>query len=206
MVTKKDCIGAIEIYPPHVVELMLDEQERQGNPRNIAIFQEKADANYFEGGFTWSKSVQGPMFWSSIHNGHMFDIVTPEPKVNATKEVAKKDVEKQVEEPEQSEEIEVGTKVLVSFPDGRIEGKTRERKKMVISVLNTDKGPVYVCASDALLEKLLSITTSTSGLSSHTVDELRVYKDKPEKVKLTLKDISEGKGVGIPPELIEIVN
>ena len=87
MVTEKDCIEAIEGYPPHVVELMLDEQERQGNPRNVAVFQKKADAGYFEGGFTWGKSVKGPMFWSSIHNGHKFDIAIPEPKSN-TKEVA----------------------------------------------------------------------------------------------------------------------
>lgn len=206
MVTKKDCIEAIEGYPPHVVELMLDEQERQGNPRNVAVFQKKADAGYFEGGFTWGKSVKGPMFWSSIHNGHKFEIAIPESKVEASKEVAKKAVEKPVEKPEQSEEIEVGTKVLVKFLDGRVEGRTKERKKTVISVLNTEKGPVYVCVSDALLQKLLSVTTTTSGISSHTIDELKIDKVEPEKVKLTLKDISEGKGVGIPPELIEIVN
>lgn len=202
MVTKKDCIEAIEGYPPHVVELMLDEQERQGNPRNVAVFQKKADAGYFEGGFTWGKSVKGPMFWSSIHNGHKFEIAIPESKVEASK----KAVEKPVEKPEQSEEIEVGTKVLVKFLDGRVEGRTKERKKIVISVLNTEKGPVYVCVSNALFQKLLSVTTTTSGISSHTIDELKIDKVEPEKVKLTLKDISEGKGVGIPPELIEIVN
>jgi hypothetical protein len=206
MVTKKDCIEAIEGYPPHVVELMLDEQERQGNPRNVAVFQKKADAGYFEGGFTWGKSVKGPMFWSSIHNGHKFEIAIPESKVEASKEVAKKTVDKPVEKPEQSEEIEVGTKVLVKFLDGRVEGRTKERKKTVISVLNTEKGPAYVCVSDALLQKLLSVTTTTSGISSHTIDELKIDKVEPEKVKLTLTDISEGKGVGIPPELIEIVN
>ena len=206
MVTEKDCIEAIEGYPPHVVELMLDEQERQGNPRNVAVFQKKADAGYFEGGFTWGKSVKGPMFWSSIHNGHKFEIAIPESKVEASKEVAKKTVEKPVEKPEQSEEIGVGSKVLVKFLDGRVEGRTKERKKTVISVLNTEKGPAYVCVSDALLQKLLSITTTTSGISSHTIDELKIDKVEPEKVKLTLKDISEGKGVGIPPELIEIVN
>lgn len=202
MVTKKDCIEAIEGYPPHVVELMLDEQERQGNPRNVAVFQKKADAGYFEGGFTWGKSVKGPMFWSSIHNGHKFEIAIPESKVKASKEVSKKAVKK----PEQSKEIEVGAKVLVKFLDGRVKGRTKERKKTVISVLNTEKGPVYVCVSDALLQKLLSATTTTGGISSHTIDELKIDKVEPEKVKLTLKDISEGKGAGVPPELIEIVN
>ena len=52
----------------------------------------------------------------------------------------------------------------------------------------------------------MALEVTTSGMSSHTIDELRVHKVKSKKVKLTLKDISEGKGVGIPPELIEIVN
>lgn len=206
MVTKKDCIEAIEGYPPHVVELMLDEQERQGNPRNVAVFQKKADAGYFEGGFTWGKSVKGPMFWSSIHNGHKFEIAIPESKVEVSKEVAKKVIEKPVEKPEQSEEIGVGTKVLVSFPDGRVEGRTKTRKKSVISVIKTDTKTIYVCVSEPLLQKLMACEATTNGMSSHTIDELKIDKVEPEKVKLTLKDISEGKGVGIPPELIEIVN
>lgn len=209
MVTEKDCIEAIEGYPPHVVELMLDEQERQGNPRNVAVFQKKADANYFEGGFTWGKSVKGPMFWSSIHNGHKFDIVIPEPKVTITKEVTRKAIEKPVEKQEQSDEIKVGSKVIADFSNrgDRTRKRSEVRYKTVISIIDKgDDEKIYICVTDNLLEKLMALEVTTSGMSSHTVNELRVRKVKPKKVKLTLKDISEGKGVGIPPELIEIVN
>ena len=209
MVTEKDCIEAIEGYPPHVVELMLDEQERQGNPRNVAIFQEKADANYFEGGFTWGKSVKGPMFWSSIHNGHKFDIAIPKPKIEVTKEVARKTIEKPVEQQEQSDEIKVGSKVIADFSNrgDRARKRLEVRYKNVISIIEKGNGEkIYICVTDSLLEKLMALEVTTSGMSSHAIDELRVHKVKPKKVKLTLKDISEGKGVGIPPELIEIVN
>ena len=205
MVTEKDCIEAIEGYPPHVVELMLDEQERQGNPRNVAVFQKKADAGYFEGGFTWGKSVKGPMFWSSIHNGHKFDIAIPEPKVEATKEAVSKVAKRPTEKSEQSEEIVVGSEVMVDFPNIRTDDGKLSKKKTVISILEGDNGPIYICATDNLLNKIKSLDgNSHSGLSFHS--SVKLYKAKPKKIKLTLKDISEGKGVGIPPELIEIVN
>lgn len=202
MVTKKDCIEAIEGYPPHVVELMLDEQERQGNPRNVAVFQKKADAGYFEGGFTWGKSVKGPMFWSSIHNGHKFDIAIPEPKSN-TKEVAVTVGEAVSKETVQEDNgLVPGATVLVEMENGR--GKTAKKKK-IISVIDTDKGPMYLCITETLFDKLVSEEGNANGISSHLTG-IKLYKPIPAKVRLTLKDISDGKGVGVPPELIEIVN
>lgn len=202
MVTEKDCIEAIEGYPPHVVELMLDEQERQGNPRNVAVFQKKADAGYFEGGFTWGKSVKGPMFWSSIHNGHKFDIAIPEPKSN-TKEVAVTVGEAVSKETVQEDNgLVPGATVLVEMENGR--GKAAKKKK-IISVIDTDKGPMYLCITETLFDKLVSEEGNANGISSHLTG-IKLYKPTPEKVRLTLKDISDGKGVGVPPELIEIVN
>lgn len=202
MVTKKDCIEAIEGYPPHVVELMLDEQERQGNPRNVAVFQKKADAGYFEGGFTWGKSVKGPMFWSSIHNGHKFDIAIPEPKSN-TKEVAVTVGEAVSKETVQEDNgLVPGATVLVEMENGR--GKAAKKKK-IISVIDTDKGPMYLCITETLFDKLVSEEGNANGISSHLTG-IKLYKSSPAKVRLTLKDISDGKGVGVPPELIEIVN
>lgn len=202
MVTEKDCIEAIEGYPPHVVELMLDEQERQGNPRNVAVFQKKADAGYFEGGFTWGKSVKGPMFWSSIHNGHKFDIAIPEPKSN-TKEVAVTVGEAVSKETVQEDNgLVPGATVLVEMENGR--GKAAKKKK-IISVIDTDKGPMYLCITETLFDKLVSEEGNANGISSHLTG-IKLYKPSPAKVRLTLKDISDGKGVGVPPELIEIVN
>ena len=202
MVTEKDCIEAIEGYPPHVVELMLDEQERQGNPRNVAVFQKKADAGYFEGGFTWGKSVKGPMFWSSIHNGHKFDIAIPEPKSN-TKEVAVTVGEAVSKETVQEDNgLVPGATVLVEMENGR--GRAAKKKK-IISVIGTDIGPMYLCITETLFDKLVSEEGNANGISSHLTG-IKLYKPSPAKVRLTLKDISDGKGVGVPPELIEIVN
>lgn len=202
MITEKDCKGAIKDYPPHIVELMLDEQEKQGNPRNVAVFQEKADAGYFEGGFTWKNSTQGAMFWSSIHNGKKFEIY-PEPET--VKSALSKEVIKKTDEViEASDEIKVGSEVLIDFPNARALEGFQSKKKTVISIIESDKGPIYVCVSDLLLEKLMACKTNQSGVSTHY--KVRLYKPEIKKVKLTLKDISEGKGVGIPPELIEIVN
>lgn len=193
MVTERDCIEAIEGYPPHVVELMLDEQERQGNPRNVAVFQKKADAGYFEGGFTWGKSVKGPMFWSSIHNGHKFDIISYEPE----KEKAEESYIPQIQD------ISFGTKVDVEMGVGK--GKGIKVKRLLAKVI-IDEEETFLCISEELYNKILAKRRTTLGLSYHTIESGIKVHSKQEKVKLTLKDISEGKGVGIPPELIEIVN
>lgn len=192
MITEKDCVGDIKDYPPHIVELMLDEQERQGNPRNVAIFQQKADAGYFEGGFTWAKSVRGPKFWSSIHNGKKFDIVpsTPENQI--------------VEEPviTQIQDMTFGTKVDVEMGVGK--GIGTKVKRLLTKVI-LDGEEVFLCISEELYGKILTRSRNTLGLSYHTAESGIKIHSEQKKVKLTLKDISEGKGIGIPPELIEIV-
>lgn len=197
MITKEDCIGAIEGYPPHVVECMLDEQERQGNPRNIAVFQNKADAGYFEGGFTWNKSVKGPMFWSNIHNSRKF-YICPKPGTIMEKDIISIPDEESVSTVETEEEgLVVGAPVMVTA-----NGRTKEKR--LLAVVDSPDGKIYICATIALYNTLITEGTNNNSVTSHR-DGVVLIKPKPEKVKLTLKDISEGKGVGIPPELIEIV-
>ena len=45
---------------------MLDEQERQGNTRNEKVFEADTSAPGRDGGFVWSKSVEGYGFWKKI--------------------------------------------------------------------------------------------------------------------------------------------
>ena len=52
--------------PVEIQERMLDEQVRQGNPRNAEVFENNTIANTRMGGFTWSKSVDGYGFWDRI--------------------------------------------------------------------------------------------------------------------------------------------
>ena len=52
--------------PVEIQERMLDEQVRQGNPRNADVFERRTTAPGREGGFNWSKSVDGFDFWDRI--------------------------------------------------------------------------------------------------------------------------------------------
>ena len=52
--------------PVEIQEKMLDEQERQGNPRNAKEFEEDVTE-----GFSWDRSVEGFDFWEEIiRNGN----------------------------------------------------------------------------------------------------------------------------------------
>ena len=55
-----------EHLPKEIQERMLDEQVRQGNPRNAEVFEEDISAGIGEGGFTWSESGEGHDFWDEI--------------------------------------------------------------------------------------------------------------------------------------------
>lgn len=52
--------------PPEIQQRMLDEQERQGNPRNVEVFERDIVAATAEGGFLWKESVDGYDFWDKI--------------------------------------------------------------------------------------------------------------------------------------------
>ena len=52
--------------PVEIQERMLDEQERQGNPRNAEVFKEYTMAGIRGGGFSWSRTVDGFDFWDKI--------------------------------------------------------------------------------------------------------------------------------------------
>ena len=52
--------------PVEIQERMLDEQERQGNPRNVEVFEADILADTADGGFLWKESVDGYDFWDKI--------------------------------------------------------------------------------------------------------------------------------------------
>ena len=43
---------------------MLDEQERQGNVRDVTVFENSLMADCAEGGFDWYASTRGSVYWS----------------------------------------------------------------------------------------------------------------------------------------------
>ncbi len=64
-VKKKHLIGEIADFPKRVVQAMVDEQVRQGNPADPSVFSIRRVACRREGGFTWSKAAPG-YSWAEI--------------------------------------------------------------------------------------------------------------------------------------------
>ena len=64
-VKKKHLIGEIADFPKRVVQAMVDEQVRQGNPADPSVFSARRGACRREGGFTWMKTALG-YFWPEI--------------------------------------------------------------------------------------------------------------------------------------------
>ena len=56
-VKKKHLTGEIEDFPKWVVQAMVDEQVRQGNPADPSVFAREPTAYKREGGFTWMKTA-----------------------------------------------------------------------------------------------------------------------------------------------------
>lgn len=58
--------------PVEIQQRILDEQERQGNPRNAEALEEDVTTGFREGGFNWAASVEGHAFWAEVILGGNF--------------------------------------------------------------------------------------------------------------------------------------
>ena len=65
-VKKKHIIGEIADFPRRVVQAMVDEQVRQGNPADPSVFSVRRTACKDYGGFTWVESPLGHGSWADI--------------------------------------------------------------------------------------------------------------------------------------------
>ena len=65
-VKKKHLTGEIADFPKRVVQAMVDEQVRQGNPADPSVFARARNACRREGGFTWMVSPLGHGSWPEI--------------------------------------------------------------------------------------------------------------------------------------------
>ena len=65
-VKKKHLIGEIADFPKRVVQAMVDEQVRQGNPADPSVFERESAATFASGGFTWHSSILGRNSWADI--------------------------------------------------------------------------------------------------------------------------------------------
>lgn len=182
-VTKEDLIGQIANFPLKIVEAMVTNQVRQGNPANVKVFQEKADASFVEGGFSWNKSAEGQFFWSKVINGKQFpkEIVPPD-----------KSIELVNESPEVTDNVR-----KPSYRMGEVL-KDNGKQRIVIGYFPEMPNP-YITITKQTFDAF------TRGEINSTVTIIEAIKEPEKYVYLTLKDISEGRGVGINPDLIKIV-
>ena len=187
-VTKEDLIGQITNFPLWIVKAMVSNQVRQGNPANVKVFQEKVDASFVEGGFSWNKSAEGQFFWSKVINGKQFpkEIVPPDKSIEPVNESPKEAVVSARE----GNAYNVGDVIRV-----KIGNSTGSR---VIIGYFPDMPNPYLTITEESFRDLMNGKTSCR-INVTAIEEPKRY------VYLTLKDISEGKGVGIDPELIRIV-
>ena len=73
-VKKKHLTGKIADFPRRVVQAMVDEQVRQGNPADTRVFARERTACKCEGGFTWIESALGNS-WADILWGKKFHLI-----------------------------------------------------------------------------------------------------------------------------------
>ena len=73
-VKKKHLVGEIADFPKRVVQAMVDEQVRQGNPADPSVFARARDACKQNGGFTWIESALGN-YWAYIIQGKKFHLI-----------------------------------------------------------------------------------------------------------------------------------
>lgn len=187
-VTKEDLIGQITNFPLWIVKAMVSNQVRQGNPANVKVFQEKVDASFVEGGFSWNKSAEGQFFWSKVINGKQFPKeITPLDKSTEPADESPKEAVVSVRE---GNAYNVGDVIKV-----KIGNSTGSR---VIIGYFPDMPNPYLTITEESFRDLMNGKTSCR-INVTAIEEPKRY------VYLTLKDISEGKGVGVDPDLIRIV-
>ena len=73
-VKKKHLVGQISDFPRRVVQAMVDEQVRQGNPANPSVFARERTACKGKWGFTWIESALGNS-WADIIRRKKFHLI-----------------------------------------------------------------------------------------------------------------------------------
>ena len=74
-VKRKHLTGEIADFPRRVVQAMVDEQVRQGNPADPSVFWIKCSAGKSQGGFSWHESTLGHDSWVKIMAWKKFHLI-----------------------------------------------------------------------------------------------------------------------------------
>lgn len=73
-VNTTDLIGDLENFPIEVVEKMLQNQYKQLNKIDIAIFQNSKISDAQHGGFQWDTTIEGSEFWFEVIRKKRFNV------------------------------------------------------------------------------------------------------------------------------------
>ena len=74
-VKKKHLTGKIADFPKRVVQAMVDEQVRQGNPADPRVFARNLVACNYQGGFSWRKTTLGYDSWVEVIHMRRFNLI-----------------------------------------------------------------------------------------------------------------------------------
>ena len=74
-VKKKHLTGQIADFPNRVVQAMVDEQVRQGNPADPSLFARNLVASKHQGGFSWHKTTLGYNTWLEVIHMRRFNLI-----------------------------------------------------------------------------------------------------------------------------------
>ena len=74
--------GKIAHLPIEIVERMLIEQELQGNPRNVSVFEEDPNCNKSNRGFDWGLTRNNAMWEDILIRGDYTKFYEKYPKIN----------------------------------------------------------------------------------------------------------------------------
>lgn len=58
--------GELNGLPSEIVDKILEYQVKQGNPRDITVFENNLLANYYNGGFSWYDTENTHEFWRKV--------------------------------------------------------------------------------------------------------------------------------------------
>ena len=86
-VKKKHLTGQISDFPKRVVQAMVDEQVRQGNPADPRVFARDRTSGKDVGGFTWIESALG-ISWADIIREEEFHLIPKREKTIIAPEMA----------------------------------------------------------------------------------------------------------------------
>ena len=167
--------GELRGFPTEVVNWMLEQQDKQGNPKKVHVFEKDILSSRVNGGFDWYVANKG------LTNDFCNDVIKHK-KFHLFFERF----------PKQSSYPKV---MWVSDFDSSL-SITHKRCKRVVFMEKNNKFISWTNAE----------TLEDSAIENGTTfwNYAKDIEEKPQLVELTMKDISEGKGVGVDPKLIRI--